>query len=275
MASQTQCCLCNGRKARCVRCVCVRSNKPCSSCRPGRRGICQNTSVQTSLSLDISRPVDHTVASVDYLSRGDESSVNVVSGGDESTANVSSSNQSSFVFTGTSVTPSSFGLDVDRLLTSSEVDVLMSRAFDFTLTKDLAISGGDRISLERWQSIIQLSGKHYDLPRGPCGRRYIDLLSEEIRHLSRGNYPSDRLIVFSSVVLQRDKLVRTGTDIRRTLNRRMSMWEENKFDLLVQEAIRCDCDISLYNQRVHNNNHTMKMFTRLMLQGKLRPLCAD
>ena len=152
---------------------------------------------------------------------------------------------------------------------TSCVDVLMRMTFNSSLTNDSTTSGGNCIWSERWQSITQLCGNHYDLPKGPCGRRYVDLLREEIRYLSRGNYPSDRLIVFSAVVLQHDMLVRTGIDVRRMLHCRMSMWEESKFDILVQEAIRCDRNISTYNQWTHDSKHITKIFSRLMLQGKL------
>ena len=101
------------------------------------------------------------------------------------------------------------------------------------------------------------------------GRCYISVLSEEIIHLSRGNYPSDRLIVFSTVVLQCYKLVQTGIIIQRTLNGQMSMWEESKFHILVQEANRCYHNIGKYNRPTHDSKHTAKIFSRLMLHGKL------
>jgi hypothetical protein len=159
---------------------------------------------------------------------------------------------------------------IDRFLTSSEVDDLMMRAFGSSLVPD-DFDGGDNVWSDYWESISQLSGRHYDLPRGTCGRRFIDLLCVEIRHLTRGNYPSDRLIVFSSVILQRDKSVRFGPDIRRTLNRRMSMWENDKFDLLVQETVRCERSFTNQSRhRANNENHIINVFTRLMLQGKVR-----
>ena len=37
------CCSCNGRNAVCGRCVCVRSGRPCVSCRPLRESRCANT----------------------------------------------------------------------------------------------------------------------------------------------------------------------------------------------------------------------------------------
>ena len=100
------------------------------------------------------------------------------------------------------------------------------------------------------------------------GRRYINLLCNELSQLS---YPSERLIVFSSVTLQRDRSVRVSADIRRTLDQRMSMWEENRFDLLVQEASCRDKHFTTQSrQRKRDPNHNTKVFTRLMLQGKIR-----
>ena len=81
----------------------------------------------------------------------------------------------------------------------------MERGFDSALSRDPVPSNGDPVWTDRWQTVAQLSGHHYDLPRGACGRCYVNLLCEEIRHLSRGHYSSDRLIVFSFVILQRDR----------------------------------------------------------------------
>jgi len=51
------------------------------------------------------------------------------------------------------------------------------------------------------------------LPGGSIGKKYIDLLNEELHYLSVGAFPSERIIVFCSVMLQRDGLVRKGSDI--------------------------------------------------------------
>ena len=59
-------------------------------------------------------------------------------------------------------------------------------------------------------------------------------------HLAAGNYASERLIVFSSVILQRDRMVIKGSDIRRTIERRLKLWSDEEYDQLVDEAIGCD-----------------------------------
>ena len=68
----------------------------------------------------------------------------------------------------------------------------------------------------------------------------MDLLTEEVQHLAVGNYPSERVPVVSSVMLQRDRMVHKGVDIRRLLDRHIPQWHDGLFDILVQEADRCD-----------------------------------
>ena len=40
-----RCCPCNGAKAKCIRCVCVKNGLPCISCCPSKLGYCQNVSL--------------------------------------------------------------------------------------------------------------------------------------------------------------------------------------------------------------------------------------
>ena len=46
------------------------------------------------------------------------------------------------------------------------------------------------------------------LPGGTIGRHYVDLLEEEVRHLAVSNFPSEWLLVFCSVTMQRDRMIK-------------------------------------------------------------------
>ena len=63
------------------------------------------------------------------------------------------------------------------------------------------------------------------------------LLIKEVNHLAVFNYSSEHVLVFSSVILQCDKVVRKGTDIHCLLDRHIQLWQEEKFDLLLQEVL--------------------------------------
>ena len=54
---------------------------------------------------------------------------------------------------------------------------------------------------QRWKMIICHSDSHYILPGGATGCHCVDELLEEVQH---GNYPSERVLVFSAVILQHD-----------------------------------------------------------------------
>ena len=100
-----------------------------------------------------------------------------------------------------------------------------------------------------WKKIVQLQGKQYDLPGGAIGMKYFELLSKEVTQLACSNYPADRFIVFCAVVLQRDRMIRKGNDIRRVLENRMAMWCRGEYDQLIQEAVRCDKLLKNSNKR--------------------------
>ena len=149
------------------------------------------------------------------------------------------------------------------------VDDLMRRAYGTTLINSGG-SGTDSPWYQRWEKVVQHSGNHYILPGGPTGRRYFDLLTEEVQHLGVGNYPSERVLVFSSVILQRDRMIRKGADIRRLLDQCITQWCEGLFDLLIQEADRCDRGLKHSRGARLSKDGIVQIFSRLMLQGKVR-----
>ena len=102
-----------------------------------------------------------------------------------------------------------------------DVDDLMLRAFGECLDRSI---GSNDVWYKRWLSIVKLSGRHYHLPGGSTDRKYIDKLTQELSHFLVEDYPSERFIVFSSLILQQDLTVRKGADIRRVIERRLSMW---------------------------------------------------
>ena len=124
-----------------------------------------------------------------------------------------------------------------------------------------------------WEVVCYCAAQrlHYTLPGGSIAKRYIDQLTEEIKYLCNGTYPAERVLVFSSVLLQRDRAVHKGCDIRRLLERRLNLWLDGQFDVLLQEAQRCDRALfSSYYSSGNDSDHVIKVFTKLMLQGNSR-----
>ena len=80
-----------------------------------------------------------------------------------------------------------------------------------------------------WLHIISVKNCHYHLPSGAVAHDFIKLLSSEISLLAREVERSERVLIFLSVMLQRDPMVRKGTDIRQLLSHHLKEWKEEKF----------------------------------------------
>ena len=91
----------------------------------------------------------------------------------------------------------------DNSVSVEDSDYLMRRAYGESIVRAKELDSIDNAWYERWLSIVRLSGQLYSLPGGAVGRRYVDQLSKEVSHISIGKYSSERVIVFSSVILQR------------------------------------------------------------------------
>ena len=129
---------------------------------------------------------------------------------------------------------------------------------------------------QRWSYVIQHQGIHYSLPGGSTGKKYIDILNEELHYLFAGAFPSEKVIVFCSVMLQRDCLIRKGTDIYQLPERCMAMWQNGQFDALLQEARHCN--LSLHNSHHltsdDSQDHLTRVFTRFDTSGQCSCCCS-
>ena len=65
-------------------------------------------------------------------------------------------------------------------------------------------------------------------------------------------------------------MVKKGTDVRRLLERRITLWRDGKFDLLFQEADQCNRALQRRKHTPIDNDATVRVFTRLMLRGKVK-----
>jgi len=77
------------------------------------------------------------------------------------------------------------------------------------------------------------------------------------------------LLVFNDIILQCDRSVCEGADVHCLLDRQLTMWKDESFDVLIQEAERCDRSLcnSYHSTSRHTNDHYVRVFTKLMLQG--------
>ena len=108
------------------------------------------------------------------------------------------------------------------------------------------------------------------LPNGNIGRKYVDLLTHELKLLSTtADSTSGRVLVMSRVWLQRDPMIKASKDIRTLIGRRIEDWKENKVDQLLAEAVRCGKKKQINHDSL-DVKHVSKVFASLMMKGKVR-----
>ena len=123
--------------------------------------------------------------------------------------------------------------------------------------------------------MIRLLFRRYHLPGGSIGRKFVNLLTREVKLVADCKQVSERLIVFQVVLLQRDTAVSKSADVRRLIARRLQLWEDSQFQVLLQETERSDKSLGCL-QHVSREwqqadcAHASHVFHRLMIQGKVR-----
>ena len=226
-----RCCACC-MTGSCVRCSCVGRGVPCISCVPSRSGNCRNRSnrVATAGVNTASPSVTDDRAHVNRSSDGAGSS------------------------------------SVGGQLGHSKLE----EAFGAQLVQGTQDGVSNDVWVCRWRRLVRAySGSVYDLPGGNVGKEFVGMLVDEIMFVSEKVFCSERVIVFCRVVLQRDRMVKKGCDVRLLVKRRMEAWRVGKFDGLVEEAVRCTRSLS-FRSSVNSQEQVLKVFTRLMLKGELR-----
>ena len=89
----------------------------------------------------------------------------------------------------------------------------MMIAFGASLVKSRG-NGCEDVWYCKWKIVAVVQSVQYDLPGGTKGHHFVDM-SDEVCLLSHRVTKSERLIVFLSVLLQRDATVKSGLDICR------------------------------------------------------------
>lgn len=112
--------------------------------------------------------------------------------------------------------------------------------------------------------------RQYYLPFESVSRRFGHKLANEINFLTRSQFPFERVLIFVTFILQRERNTIRGKDVRQLLTRRLNLWEDEAFDTLICEPDKCDKSLKKNFIKLQDENEISKIFTRLILRGKVR-----
>ena len=122
---------------------------------------------------------------------------------------------------------------------SNFVHLRFQDAFGAQLLYSEGGSSYDNAWCKLWLCIVSFRNCHYDLPRGAVAHDFIELLSLKISLLARRMERLEWVLVFLSVTLQHDPMVRRGTNIHCLLCCCFKEWKEEKFESLVCDVECC------------------------------------
>ena len=106
--------------------------------------------------------------------------------------------------------------ETDPNLESHDEDIMME-AFGASLDKPICLDHS--IGTERWVKSVRLPKRLYTLPNGNIGRKYVDLLTHELKLLSTtADSTSERVLVMSRVLLQRDPRIKASKTFEHLLD---------------------------------------------------------
>ena len=191
------CCSCNRHNAKCKRCVCACAGGPCSSCLPMQYKNCVNllnthVAAQSGASVVGGVTDSHVAVTVGGPVTG-EMVVNRKEQSDGSAGISSNLEMPRYdyclnVNAGTSEATSE--------ATCTDVDAMIYRAYGMPLLWS-AGTARDSSWHQCWLTIVYHVGRHYSLPGGSVGKKYIDLLNQELQLVVSGSYSDEWVIVLA------------------------------------------------------------------------------
>ena len=89
----------------------------------------------------------------------------------------------------------------------------------------------------RWKRVVQTNPKHYSLPKGKVGRKWLTALIREFSGVRERLWNSEKVVVFLRVTLQTTPNVRKAKDNRSRISQRLQFWEQGCYAGLVDDTV--------------------------------------
>ena len=128
---------------------------------------------------------------------------------------------------------------------------------------------------QRWIRVAQHTPNRYTVPRGKVGRRFLIILTEELRGVRDRKWNAERPLTFLATVLERGDDVSRARDIRSRLTQRMNLWETGHHVPLIDdtEGIMEGKGPSITREK--DPDREARAFNAKVLSGRLRSAVRD
>lgn len=125
-----------------------------------------------------------------------------------------------------------------------------------------------------YEEIVHWRKNLFKLPSGASGKRYIRELTRLIDVWNSDSQPMCNIalkmsMVMPAVLLQKPSRKSSAKQHTEYLNKRLSLWEDGKFNELMIEGRTIQKAVSKFTPKTQSQDHLAKTFAKLMLQGKV------
>ena len=124
-----------------------------------------------------------------------------------------------------------------------------------------------------YEEIVRWRKNIFDLPKGHAGKKFVAKMNKLVlswtNKSAKRSYALKALMIMPAILLQRTSKKTKSSDNKKTLERRLQLWENDKIGELLNECRTLQNRLPESQSGLANDELT-KRFTNLMLQGNVR-----
>ena len=121
-----------------------------------------------------------------------------------------------------------------------------------------------------WKKLVVYPSAMYRVPDGAAGKRFIRALDKELKGIKSRNWNSERVTIFTMVILQKNREVKRAKDIKNRISHRLDSWERGDYDMLVQTTERDMQTFLRANQGTTTSEQRYKIFNNIAMSKGTR-----
>ena len=122
----------------------------------------------------------------------------------------------------------------------------------------------------RWTNIVGLIPRRYKTPKGRIGKKFIEVMTKEVRSITLGKNVSEKLLFFQASILQKSTDVTRAGDIRKRIENRLSAWAREEYEWLEISTIKDSDGFKSNKKKEEKDEETSKTFNRMVMEGRMR-----
>mgnify|MGYP006186617991 CR=1 FL=1 len=128
----------------------------------------------------------------------------------------------------------------------------------------------DEVWQRRYDQVVANPHKLYLPPQGKVGKAVVSTYAKELRGVRERRWNSERPLCFLACILRRRPDCTRSADIKRRIENRLRLWEDGKFDALIQDITSAALNGASRGTREAQEEQEAWFYNSSVLDGNLR-----